>query len=305
MESYRQGEYIRTERLLKKMSQEDLAEGTMTRPTLSKIENGQQAISKANFEALMQKLGKDPNSIPLFLLDGKAEKIHGLKDSIDTHLNNRQHEQADLLITELEELAKKDDDAMLQQYLLLVKVASVFQKQQVTPETLKTLQEALSLGNAKFEEKNILKYNLTAQDIKGINLLSIYYDRTGQLKKAIKVLEQLEKNLSTRLVDKEEKGRRYPLIAYNLSGYLIRANNFYKGLKYSELGLEVCKKSKSFFFSPHLIMNKVVCLFESGEIEICRKLIKEAYYMFGHYGLDKKQEEAKVFAKEKLDLLLD
>ena len=305
MKLYRQGEYIRLIRKQIGMSQDILAGNIMNRSTLSKVENGLQAISQHKFKLLMTRMGKSLHNVPLFLLDGKNEEIHLVMDELDTVLSRRQYVQAEELIKKLEDLLQDSDDAIQQQYLLLVKVALLSQKQQLTPETLNLLEKALNLGITGFKETDIKTYYLTGQDIKAINLLALYYQKNGATKKAIKILEQLENNLSKNLIDKVEKGQHYPLVAYNLGKYYRDVGNFHKSLVISECGLACCKESNSFFFSPLLTMNKIHCLFEQGDFADCQKLIKEVYYTFSNFGLERECQMVTKYAEEKLDLILE
>ena len=70
MAVFQLGPIIRARREELQISQEDLADGICSVPTLSRIENGERMPTKNHFEMLMQRLGYNITSLDFLSISG-------------------------------------------------------------------------------------------------------------------------------------------------------------------------------------------------------------------------------------------
>ena len=81
------------------LTQEDLADGICSVPTLSRIENGERMPSKENYEMLLQRLGYSDTILYEFV-DEETLAQHELKFEIRQALSHKDREKARLLLEE-------------------------------------------------------------------------------------------------------------------------------------------------------------------------------------------------------------
>lgn len=81
MSIYYFGSIIKKRREQLQCTQEDLADGICSVPTLSRIENGERMPSKSNLEMLLQRLGYSDNMVDIYI-DEDEFRVHNLKYQI-------------------------------------------------------------------------------------------------------------------------------------------------------------------------------------------------------------------------------
>ena len=94
------------------LTQEDLADGICSVPSLSRIENGERRPTKENFEMLLQRLGYSDAVFDEYV-DEKTLMQHEMKFKIRHAIINNQLDKARLLLTEYE--ANSDPDSRIDQ----------------------------------------------------------------------------------------------------------------------------------------------------------------------------------------------
>lgn len=117
MSLYLLGPLIKQRREELGYSQEELADGICSVPTLSRIENGERLPNKQHSEMLLQRLGYS-DSIIINYVDEKTLKLHELKYSIRHAVMCNQLRAARSLLEKFVSMSSCED-AISQQFILL------------------------------------------------------------------------------------------------------------------------------------------------------------------------------------------
>lgn len=134
------------------LSQEDLADGICSVPTLSRIENGERMPTKNHFEMLMQRLGYSAMSMNFFT-DKQNFLIHELKFKTRQAYIDKKYLLARKLLDELEAMLEKPTK-IDRQFVLLHQIL-LNQKQFSNAEKLKKLETAVQLTCPKYKSNYI------------------------------------------------------------------------------------------------------------------------------------------------------
>lgn len=116
---YQVGEVIRRTRESLGITQETLSEGICSVETLSRIENGKRMPSRANFEAIMERMGKPGEKYLPFIHDSNIQ-LHVMQREIARLLAIQDYEKTKRKLEQMEQLLDMDDHVN-QQYVLRTK----------------------------------------------------------------------------------------------------------------------------------------------------------------------------------------
>ena len=154
MPIYKFGYIIRQRREELGYTQEELAEGICSVPTLSRIENGERLPTKDHFEMLLQRLGYS-ESILYTYVDANTWFLHELKFKIRQAIILECFEEAQEL---LEEYKRKMDlkSPLDRQFVLLNDILSSPSSYTVE-ERLARFEKAILLTCPKYKEKGVPK----------------------------------------------------------------------------------------------------------------------------------------------------
>lgn len=303
MPKYPVGEFIKSLRNQRGMTQQELAYPNFTRGYISKIERGEVTPQKENIRILLEKLGHDPNLSVEFPLSEKEVKIQSTMDEIENLFKRRKTQEADVLIAQLEEDKEFMKNDLYKQRLLYFKAVSALYKEEEHFKVREFLNEAIKITTPKFKEEDISKYFLTKIDTAIVNAFAIVYGEEGQLDKAVNILYELKKNFESRFIDNESKGRHYPMVIENLVRYLTRAKKYKEAIEVSDIGIKFCIEGSHMRLLPRIIVNKAMCLYEiGGDKEECKKLLRQAYYNYEMRGQFDSMEYIKSYIREKSDI---
>jgi len=304
METYGLGDFLRSLRESKGMTQADLAFGIMDQASLSKIENGHAIPSKRKLVRLLEKLGHSLDSVPKFLLSTVEIEIQKITDELDRVLVERNTIRADELIEELDSKKNFKEDVLNQQYLSYAKVANLINQKGDSNQILELLHETIRLTIPKFDVDCIKKYPLSAEGARALNMLAQVYYSKGETYTAISIMYQLKENFDKNCIDLLEKGRWYPNIIYNLVRYLVEKRDFTGALILCDTGIAVCKETQNYFYLPYINLQKAFCLRGLEKLGECKQLLNSIYYMFEVCGLEADRAYVKEYAESKLGLIL-
>lgn len=102
------GEVIKRTREALGLTQEELCDGICSVDALSKIENGKRSPNRGNFEALMERMGKDGKKYFPYIRSGDME-VHRMRKEIEVLLSNNQYEKAEELLEVMESRIDTED----------------------------------------------------------------------------------------------------------------------------------------------------------------------------------------------------
>ena len=258
MAVFQLGPIIKNRREELHLSQEDLADGICSVPTLSRIENGERMPTKNHFEMLMQRLGYSAISLDYFT-DKQDFLIHELKFKIRHAYIEEQFPLAKNLLATLE-VTLYDPTPTDKQFVLLYR--TLLEQTQIPNEMrLSDLESALLLTCPKYKNNQIPRV-LSYEEIIILNNVAICYDVLGQQERAIFILSALKDYYNYHIVNSEEALRTQIMVLYNLSKYLGLSEKYDECIETCDEGIQIARNSGRCMHLGKLLFNRAWALLQ-------------------------------------------
>lgn len=239
MAVFQLGPIIKNRRIELGLSQEDLADGICSVPTLSRIENGERMPTKNHFEMLMQRLGYSAISLDCYT-DKQDFKIHELKFQIRQAYVIKDFRIAERLLNEYKEIMEDDSNIDLQFFQLYHTLLNLDQYSAGEEQPL--FESALRLTCPSYGANHI-PHVLSYEEIILLNNIAICYGKVEKHHEAISILRTLKTYYDTHIINSEEALRTQPMILYNLSKALGMAGYFDECLEVCEESIHLAKRT--------------------------------------------------------------
>ena len=232
MAVFQLGPIIRNRRMELGFSQEDLADGICSVPTLSRIENGERMPTKNHFEMLMQRLGYSAMSLDFFT-DKRDFLVYELKFKLRIAFITKEYFDAKKLLSEYEKLI--DSDSKIDQQFCILYHVLLNPDKYTNEEKLSFYESALRLTCPNYSCYKI-PYMLSYEEIILLNNIAACYNTPELRHQSIAILQTLKSYYENHVINSEEALRTQPMVLYNLSKILGLAG------KYDEC-IEVCNQA--------------------------------------------------------------
>lgn len=239
---YAVGEVIRRNRESIGMTQEELCDGICSVETLSRIENGRNIPSRANFERLMERMGKTGKKYLPFVRSKDIEN-HLLREEVERLISVHDYRSAERKLQELEEHLEMED-AVNRQYVLRMKVMiDSGLGRSSAEEQREKLKEALQCTIPDFS--NVLENNgnMDEQEMRIICNIAMTYMEEQKYDRSIEILEKLKEYLEKSKIVHSIRIQR--LILSNLSQTLGRKGEFEIAKKIQLDAAELARKENN------------------------------------------------------------
>lgn len=221
------------------LSQEELAEGICSVPTLSRIENGDRLPGKENLEQLLQRIGCSDLMVDVWA-DEKEFQRHKLKFQIRQAVIVEETEKAKALLEEFGRIYD-EESALDKQFYVLQNI--LLNRDTLSWEVQKArLEEALRLTCPQYDESRFPAV-LTYEEILLINNLALCYGEMNERRKAIELLYKVKDFYDNCAVSIEETIRTEPMILYNLSKYLGLERRYEECIEICDLGVQLAQRT--------------------------------------------------------------
>lgn len=286
MAVFQLGAVIKNRREELGITQEDLADGICSVPTLSRIENGERMPTKDHFEMLMQRLGYSAASLDFFT-DKQDFQIYELKFKIRQEYVSRNYAPAGKYMRELESILK-DPTKIDRQFILLHDVL-INKSKYTNGEKLEQLEEAIQLTCPKFKSGIIPKV-LSYDEIILLNNIAICHHAQGDTAQAIEILTALKEYFDHHVISVEEALRTQPMILYNLSKYLGLSGRYDECIEICDLGIRIARTTGRCPLLGETLFNRAWALLQRNRTEdreVAKRALKDAIY-FSHVIGDQK-----------------
>lgn len=297
MNTFKIGDVIKKTRIDLGITQEQLAEGICSVSSLSKIENNTQVPSKANFDALMQRMGKSGEIYYAFVSE-KDFEIQEIKYKIRNHLIAMEYDKANELIQKLEK-EKESKESLNKQFILYMKAIIKKSKGEDLETVLDLLHSAIKITIPNFNEKKLCNYLLTDDDITIINNIAVVYSLMNHRRKAINLLYEVIDYIEDNCIDTKSKVELLPMIFYNLSKWLDLEHRYEEAIEICNLGIDNCNKHGKLVGYGEIIMSKACILYNIGNRDESLKYLKRAYFIFDSQENIKYASMVEDYAKDK------
>lgn len=257
-------------------TQEDLADGICSVPTLSRIENGERMPTREHFEMLIQRLGYSDTMLDIYV-DERQFQLHELKFQIRQAIILNQLETAQRMLVEYESYIEKPNQIEIQ-FVILCRTLSN-SKAYSPEERLKIFEEAIRLTCPKYEISKFPRI-LSFEEILILNNIAVCYAQMGNYELAISVLQHLKCYYENNMMNSEEVLRTQPLILYNLSKYLGCSARYDECIEIADRGIRIARNTGRCSFMDGLLYNRAWALVRrkrSGDREAALLSAKQAY----------------------------
>lgn len=264
-------------------TQEELADGICSVPTLSRIENGERMPAKEHMEMLLQRLGYSDTMLDTYV-DTKVFILHELKFQIRQAVIMNQPERAKDLLNRFEQQADCHGQ-MAKQFLLLYRTLV----SNLKPEkTLEQLEQAIRLTCPRYQTGKLPRI-LSYEEIIALNNIAVCNYDLGQLRqeqvylqRAIDILYDLKRYYENHMTNTEEILRTQPMVLYNLSKYLGCAGRYDECVEVCDLGIRIARETGRCTQLHRMFYNRAWALSRRGypaDLEQARQSARLAYYM--------------------------
>lgn len=263
------------------LSQEVLCEGICTKDTLSRIERGLRRPDWYTFERLMQRLGEDPRKYYTDIITAKDKQILDKRDNLKHLLRDKNDNEAETLIKDLEQ-TKEFKEGVHLQFLLYAKAALAFIKNDYN-NMYNYASEGIKITKLNFKEEKIDTYILFHDEIMLINQIATAHSFISSIENSTDILLKLKVSIDKGFIKGDETIKTYISILYNLTKNLGILKRYDESVLICDIGIELCQKHRYSYLHPMLLFNKVCCLLYLGKKEEGISILKKAYALFIGY----------------------
>lgn len=286
MAVFQLGAVIKNRREELGITQEDLADGICSVPTLSRIENGERMPTKDHFEMLMQRLGYSAMSLDFFT-DKQDFQTYELKFKIRQEYVSRNYALAGKYMKELE--STLENPTKIDRQFILLHDVLINESKYSNGERLEQLEAAIQLTCPKFKSGVIPKV-LSYDEIILLNNIAICHNAQGDTAQAIEILTALKEYFDHHVISVEEALRTQPMILYNLSKYLGLSGRYDECIEICDLGIRIARKTGRCSLLGKTLFNRAWALLQRNRTEdreVAKRALKDAIY-FSHVIGDQK-----------------
>lgn len=279
MPIYKFGYIIRQRREELGYTQEDLAEGICSVPTLSRIENGERLPTKDHFEMLLQRLGFS-ESILYNYVDEHTLFLHKLKFKIRQAIILEHFEEAQSLLGNYKR--KMDPESHLEQQFVLLNGLLASPLSYTVEDRLAQFEAAIRLTCPNYNNEDSVPRILSYEEIIILNNIAGCYQSMHDFQKAIHILSLIKKHYENGMINPEEILRTQPLILYNLSKCLGPAARYEECIETCNLGIRIARETGRCSFLERMLYNKAWSLTkrnQPGDMEQAKETVRLALYM--------------------------
>ena len=183
-------------------TQEDLADGICSVPTLSRIENGERMPTKEHFEMLIQRLGYSDAMLDIYV-DEKQFILHDLKFRIRQAIILNALDKAQNMLSEYENSISKPTQIEKQFIILCKTLANTHDSS--PNERLHILEGAIRLTCPKYDKCKFPQI-LSFEEIIILNNIAVCHAQVADYEQAVFLLRHLKKYYEDHVMNPEEYG---------------------------------------------------------------------------------------------------
>lgn len=163
------------------------------------------------------------------------------------------------------------------------------------------INEALKITLPYFEEKKVMRYCLTHNEIILTNNMALYFCNTKEIDRGLSLFKRLCYSMNHSYVDETEKMRMYTKVLSNYSIYLSKAKHYRESLEITKEGERLAIKHKQLDLLCDFAFNRACALFNmKREHKETVPFFALCYYVSGILGKSNVQQTVANFASSQL-----
>ena len=277
--NYKAGELIKYLRKEKKMSQEKLSEGIMSRVHLSRIEKDENTPTMDVVIFLLERLEVSPERLFPYSLDENDFKLFALRDKLEHCLAASDYGKAAELLAMIEKAFGPHPNNIRKQYILMNKAILVRRLEKDSKKALKLLEEAIGITVKDYNEKHIRSYLLASQEITILNNIAAIHCEHGEVDRAVCMLERMAEKIRRYSIDERQKARMLTYVLLSLSNALGAQKRYDEANNICDEAIDAGRENRVSELLPNLMYNKAYALHCLGHPEDeVKHLLYQAYY---------------------------
>ena len=215
MNGYHIGLLIEQERNRKKISRKQLALGIFSQQMLSKLENDQCESDMLQVEMLLQRLGRSPDKLEVFMPLSEYKKIK-MRDLIEEVILKNKPFKADYLLERYKDAFYKTE-AVHQMYYYRTKAYLLMRTGGSIDEALEYIIKAIDITLPGWQQTSIEKYLISTYEMENLLAYGKLLHMTEENEKARGLLVACEEYITKHFTDTEECAKIYPKCVWLLS----------------------------------------------------------------------------------------
>lgn len=276
---YLVGQVIKRTRESLGMTQEELSDGICSVETLSRIENGKRAPNRANFEALMERMGKcGKKYIPY--VHHRDMEVHRMLEKLTRYNLQNQYDKMEQTLDEMGSCLNLSDPVNRQLILMYQAMLDRNLERIEAAEYRRRIIEALNCTVPTYKDDGILPKGIfTRTEMKLFIAIAVSYILENNLDMAIFILEQLMEYHELTKIDIEEKVRVESSILNNLARCYGRKEEFERSKAIGITNMNQCIKFMRMTNLPSTMYGIAYSMEHLNEDpDTCKELFIQAYY---------------------------
>ena len=281
------GQTIAYLRKLRKITQQQLADGICTREYIRKLENGYNQPTIYILDLLSQRLQEDIYNYHQLVEKHNDIETHVKYQEINDVLASENYELLEKIISKYENLPSfKEGEAL--QIIYYAKALCSYYLRDNFDDTINYCIKGLSVYKHDFNIINWNKFLYSKIELKFINSIASCKCFNNDLENGIKMFyelfDYLDKYVSGTLYSIRAKGNfhitLYTQVAYNLSNHLSKQDKYSNALEIIDKAITISLKTKFMSMYPYLLKNKFQLLYMLGDYENSKIFYEKAlvYY---------------------------
>lgn len=278
------GEVIKRTRESLGMTQEELSEGICTTETLSRIETGKRTPNRANFKALMERMGRCGEKYFPHIRVESYKKMEQWEKILQLN-QSHQFEEALMKLEDFEEHLDLEDKVNRQAAMRMRALCSYNLGEISAKEKRVKLNEALQLTIPHWDGKNVPKGVFTRTECGIVCNIAVSYMQEENYQEALDIMRQMQKYFETTRMNEEEKCVSEGLLLSNLAQCLGRSGE-------TEEALEIEEKETKRYMKYDMAGRIYGSLYNIAygmevqhmEEEACKEKLIQAYYLADFVG---------------------
>jgi transcriptional regulator with XRE-family HTH domain len=284
------------------MNLEEAYYGICSKSILSKLENHSRSTSLFNMEALMQRYGVSTSTYFAVFASNKDFNALQLRNKVNIRLAQGLYN--DETVALLNELAKTPHfKRNLGQHFIKSAEAELYSARNgYDNKHMEMLKDAWLTTRKSYDEENITKLRLMYSEVLTLNQIGINLCETGDLRRGVRLFEDLCTNIKRHYIDEDERMRILPAVLSNHAKYRGMMGDRSYALELATEGSEMCVKYGYMDDAAGFAVTIAYNMLELGDKEKSLPIFAQAFHALGLVGEAEVKERVRVHVKERLEV---
>lgn len=279
MGNYLIGQVIKRTRESLGLTQQELCEGICGLETISRIETGKQIPNRANFQALMERMGKCGEKYLPSVRSGDMEMMAWWKN-IESLVAKREFDQFYEEIERFEAEIDLDDRVNWQAVMRIRTLVDFYTDKISGSEKRKRMEDALRCTIPGYREGTVPNGVFSRTEIRILCNIAAGYAEEDNYDIALSMMEQIQQYYADTKIDSRERSEGEVLALANYAQCLGRYGDTEKAIHIGEKAMKISLQENRSSILANILYNiafeKELMGYDTKE---CRELLLQAYYV--------------------------